>query len=473
MKKSKKNILIVSMIATLVVTTGHFFLKTETVSKIIVYLMGTYRPLTVEQVDEEVDAIYSLLKQHASTSEEVWQGYDLTKHNIIVFELDDTSGETLNAWSISNEKKTTLEEEQIKNLNAPSIGGFAPLSFDGIESIALSFSKATLPYLNTVMNNNYIYEVATHELYHLYHDPIENYQLLEGEEVERYTVFPKDALPRVYRKMIYDNLVLAYENPTEESLYLGKAKYWNEIWKVEYSSEYNQSKVIDIAEGKARYIQNMLCVDLENDPDISSTIKSMMIKDHNPFDSIDSESYELGYLSGVILDRINPNWKSEISENPERPLELLLENIESIKDEDKVFTSILKKAEKETAKENKIIKSKLSDIDLAQQSIDVPFLRISGDFMNGSFKTSDFIGYDDSVISLNFSAGFQSGKEKIELKDVSVYIMESEDNTYILPLTMKYTIDNGYILFNDTKVSGNVKVQESRDTEGRLVYDME
>ncbi|MEG1584375.1 MAG: glycosyltransferase, partial [Anaerovorax sp.] len=118
--------------------------------------------------------------------------------------------------------------------------------FENKEGIVMSINKGLIPMLS-FMNFNYIYDVAVHEMYHFYGDNMEKYDEVVKDGAnnnERYTAFPKEVMPRVYRKMIYDNLVLAYENPTDEKIYLGKAKYWNEKWGKEYLDEYNADVVI-------------------------------------------------------------------------------------------------------------------------------------------------------------------------------------------------------------------------------------
>lgn len=474
MKISKKIILIIVIIVVLVAALAFFLLKTQTGANILIKSSGTYTPLTTQEIENQVDQVHSLLKEHASTSQDVWQGYDLTKHNVIIIEVDDSTEEPINGWVVNSNSKRKLTSEEIKEISVPAIGGYNSLSFDGKESIVLSTSQSTLPFLNSVFTINYLYEVATHEMFHFYYDPIEKYQELGIESEERYTTFPKDATPRVYRKMVYDSLVAAYENPKEELQYLGQAKYWYDIWQSKFPGEYALAELTDIAEGKARYVQNMLCVNLAKQSEVAQRIQTMFIKEDKLFDGPSSESYELGFIAGVLLDKYNPNWKLEISQSNIRPVELLLKGVEPVKGDENAFILMLEKAEKETAKGNEKIKNKLSTIDAAQQDIGIAFLALNNKFSTGSYSTSDFISYNDNVICLDFSSTFENKGDKIKVNSLSVYdATSSESNSYILPLTMDYSVENGYLVFNDKSVQGKVKVREMKENDGRLVYIME
>lgn len=460
-------------IGTIVIVLGLiaiFLLKTQVGQGVLLNVSGNKAP-TSAQMEEEIDKVYALLKEHAQSK--VFLDYDLTKHNIVICEIDDATGEKINAWSLGTNEKSKLTKDEIDSIAAPDIGGYNSLYFRGKDSIVLSTSKSTLPLLNSLLPVNYLYQIATHEMYHFYYDPVERYETLGKVSQERYTIFPKEVTPRVYRKMVYAYLVDAYNYPKDELLYLGQAKYWYEMWASEFPNEYESSHIIDIAEGKARYVENMLALSVNDKEKAQSQIGKMIFKDDKLFDDISSESYELGFISGLLLDKKNPDWKAKINKTNARPVEMLLADVVPIKGDEKDFDKIMKKSVNKIEKDNDKIKIKLKDIDLAQQDTNIAFLSMENKFLSGSFSVSDFISYRDNVVCLDFSAEFINGMDKIKLKSVSLYTDEGESNSYILPLTMDYTMENDYIIFESEKVQGKIKVKQIKNNDGRLIYTME
>ncbi|MEG2869821.1 MAG: hypothetical protein RR894_18980 [Terrisporobacter sp.] len=433
------------------------------------------------EVDPEIEAsineAFEMLQKHGDMSKQVWPDYDISQNNIIACEVDDITNKINNAWKLTTTSKERLTNEQLKDLEVPPIGAYNGVKFEGKESIVIGISKDTLKDLNEVTSTNFVYEVGVHEMFHLYYEsfkPLLKIVKQSNELGDRGTVFPKKAEPRVYRKMILDNLILAFENPKDEDNYLGKAKYWNEKWKAEYSEEYNQVMLYDILEGKARYIQEMMCILYKgiSEAEKINAIENMFDKSPDPSESNDSESYKLGFAAGVLLDRTNPTWKEEITKNPKTPVELLLKDVTVIEDNSSDITEKLKTSEHQMNEVNEIINSKLKDIKVAESNVDIPFLKLNDKFLNGSFQTSDFINYMGLDINTDFGGSFENKNGNISLEEISVYSIAGKRAGYILPLTMDYEISDGRIIIDANGVKGDIKVKQTKDKEGRIIYIM-
>lgn len=428
-----------------------------------------------KSVEEYVDNVFKMFEKHGPVSEEVWPGYNLKDNNIIIAEVDDKPDEVLRAWNLTTTSKKELTKEEIKNIEVPTLGAFSKVDYDGKQGITIAINKKLLPFISQI-DFNYAYDIAVHEMYHFYYDSLESYDEMgdESSSMERYTKFPKEAKPRVYRKMIYDNLVLAYENQEDKDLYLGRAKYWNEKWKFEYKEEYKQAKILDIVEGKARYVEYMMCINHENisKEDKVKSIKSILGNNTEIAESSDSESYELGFAAGVLLDIDKPEWKSTITENPESPLELLLKEVKSIEDTSSNFEEVLRKSEKAIAKNNKKIQSKLKSLDLGEKEKS-PLLMIKSELIKGGFTTSDFISYKNNVVTLDFGAIFESNSGNVKLDGISAYLIEEENSIYSIPLTMKYKIEEDRLIIDDGGVTSDIKIKEMKNSDGRLLYIVE
>lgn len=476
--KNKKIIIAMIAVGSILLLGVGLVLKANKVDKNTHKIIQEGKELTkAKTVEEYVDNAFKMLIKHGPMSNEIWDGYDVNNKNILVAERDNDTDKVLRAWKLTTTDKRDLTKSEINEIQFPTVGGYNKVNFENKQGITLSISQKMLSIFS-FMDFNYLYEVAVHEMYHFYGDDMKKYDELSldsQDNLDRYTKFPKESSPRVYRKMVYDNLVLAYENPSEQKLYLGKAKYWNEKWKKGYPEEYRQSSVTDIGEGKARYIEYLMCIDYKgiSKEERINSIKSIFNKDIEVLDGVDSESYELGFVSGVLLDNIKPDWKKEIDNQPQRPVEMLLKDIEVVKDDSDHFDKVSKKANSQMEKSNKEIEEKITNIENAESDKNIPLLQLKGSSMDGSFSTTDFIEYKGKIIVVDFGATFKVTDGIAKINEVSSYLSNEEDNVYNLPLTMKYKIENNRLIINEKGVSVDAKVKEVKNKDGRKLYIME
>lgn len=154
-----------------------------------------------------------------------------------------------------------------------------------------------------------LYLLATHELVHFYH---QGEVAFDGGEA-RAQNYPIDARPRVLREMTYDSLVKAAENPAAAASHLAHAKHWHEQGKKKFGDEYAAIKTTDIVEGHARYLENIAAIQTgDTTPEQVQAEAVKQIKKGTVFGSAESESYEIGYVAGLLLDRQDPEWKKSI-----------------------------------------------------------------------------------------------------------------------------------------------------------------
>lgn len=422
----------------------------------------------------DVEEAAQLLVEQGGASEAVWPGYTLSRNAIVVCLRDDDTNKVIRAWELTTQGKTELTNEQLAGTEIPGAGAYNSTVFQGKKAIIMSLSTGTVDSLKKVAVRNYIFEIGTHEMVHFhYESPLKLMKLANEQKKHggRGTAFPKEAQPRVYRKMLYDNLAAAFDNPGEEELYLGRAKFWNEKWREEYPGEYYQTKITDIMEGKARYIQYMLCIP----KDLSQEERTAWISDHldrspEPSVSMDSESYKLGFAAGVLLDRQGVDWKNQMSKKPEPPVELLLKNVEAVADSMDAFGEKLEISLEQMGQINAELSEKLADIERAETDTGIPFLELSDKFMAGSFETTDFLRYLDQKITVDFGTVFENKNGRLVLDRVAVY---DRDGIYVLPLTMAYECKDGRLTIHDGGVSGDILVKQSAGKDGRVIYTME
>ena len=121
-------------------------------------------------------------------------------------------------------------------------------------------------------------------------------------------MYPIEREPRIFRRMIYTRLIQAFENPDRQDAYLSKAKFWLDKYNTEFKSEADRIRVTDIAEATARYTENLGMFIGKNlsKGDLRKEADRLIKKEHI-FIAADKESYEIGYVAGLILDEKDPN----------------------------------------------------------------------------------------------------------------------------------------------------------------------
>lgn len=405
------------------------------------------------------------VKLHWPHMDKVWSGYDYTKHNLILFYSDEL-GSIKEAWLINSEGSRQLDAKEFEDITPPQPDGFAPLQFEDKPSIAMNLDDISLTQGDAAEQT---YRTATHELVHFYY----HVDGLTDAEGSRFQKFPIDKTPRLYRAMVYKNLREAFFAPDLAEDHLAKAKYWYEKWKSEFNDEYEDIKGTDIIEGTARYVENIgsFITDQTSDEDFVKGAAASI--DYSAFFSTaDAESYEIGYLSALLLDRNNPQWKESFYESGKTLEETLFENISE--KEEEIDATLEKNATQEIETINSQTESDISELIKAQEDSTIPYLKINVTKSDGSFSAHSMLEYNNDLVITFFNNSYRVEQKDLNVNDIAVIDQAEQDNLFIIvPLTMEHKLQDG-ILTVDTKeleVPG-LKVEESKDGE-RTIYNLE
>lgn len=421
---------------------------------------------SARQLESYVDEIYSKVQSNWKGMGSVWPGLDYTKHDLILFKLDE-EGKTQRAWAINTEGKKELTEEEFSKLQAPSPLNYGKLTFNGRESFSMSIDDMALTIKDLVPE---VYNTATHELVHFYYQPE-----LESDGIEsRSTKYPLDYKPRMYRKMIIQNLVQAFQSDEyEKSLYLGRVKYWLEKWKNEYNDEYKTIKNIDIFEGSARYIEYLGARPTKKvtEEELKNYYISKLEKNVE-YSAADGESYELGYISGLLLDQIKPDWKINYYDTGLTPVELVVSNYKAV--EEKVDNQVESKLKKSMDEVNKQISKDMDNIIKSENDISIPYLKINDKNMVGSMGLEGFYNYKGKEILLKLDCSFESSEGDIKPSGLSaISKFENGSNYIMIPVTLEYKLNGSRLQINTENMNADVKVKETKDEQGRVVFVVE
>lgn len=416
------------------------------------------------KVDTEsfVAQLQAKLAKHWPHMKELWPKMDYEEHPLILVHVNDDLT-AKQAWVLTTKEVRKLEEKELKGMEIPTPGGYNQEEFQGKPAIILALDDHEFS-LPDALNQNY--RLATHELVHFYHQEMSD-ENLEGSRAQEY---PLVATPRVYRRMIYTHLIAAYENPQEAEKHLGKAKYWMDKWATEFPDEYRDIKATDIAEGTAKYIENLADFvgdGLDQQGKRQKAIEN--IQKQQLFESADSESYELGYVAALLLDEKQPDWKNNFYQEEKTLLEKLLEKVSPIQEE--MDPAVEKEATSYVEELNEDAKENLKDVLAAYEDKSVPYLKIAIPPSAPSYSIQDHFRYKKTDIMTNYANLFKVGDTQVEIRMLNLMQEMRGDHIYLLiPLNMEYKVTEGKLSISTDKLKIQDLPVEKNDVDGRTVY---
>lgn len=372
--------------------------------------------------DAYVDRVSELVTLNWPAMHKVWPGYDYTNHNLLIFYLDE-EGAVKEAELLNVNENRALEKKEYEDITPPNPEGYDQIQFQNKPSIVMSVDDTVMETENSV---NELYKTATHEIVHFYYQK----DVQASADSSRSQMYPIERAPRILRRMIYTRLIQAFENPDRQDEYLDKAKFWLDKYNDEYKSEADRIRATDIAEATARYTENFgLFIgknlskgDLRKEAD-------KRIRKEQIFIAADKESYEIGYVAGLILDEKDPNWKETFYVTGKGIPEVLLENRTPISDEpDK---EIVDRVAREIDRTNKDGKDKLKDIIAAKDDTGIPLLHLDVSQGSKSFYAESMYRYQNLSVMAGYSSKFNVKDKNIEIKNTAIISgYEEEKSVY-------------------------------------------
>lgn len=183
-----------------------------------------------------------------------------------------------------------------------------------------------------------LFGAATDELFHSWQQ--RGKSLSRGEP--RGTEYPLAVTPRLYRAMLYDDVLAAYQDPHQKRQHLANAAYWYSRWQKEYADEARRAVPTDASEGAAGYfdaIANAVAqgADRDNRDDLREHVAYQPLdQDVDPRQlTVDGEAAPLGALAGLLLDEDKKpgkkdedknSWQKQVAQG-QTPVGLLLRGV--------------------------------------------------------------------------------------------------------------------------------------------------
>lgn len=408
------------------------------------------------QIHEQVKRNWPLLAK-------VWPGHDYTRHDLLLALLDDEL-QPQAAYALNTQGIKRLEAAEYENLALPQPGGYASLAYQGRPAVAISTDAYGLSQPGEAEE---AYRTATHELVHFYHQD----GMVMDQAGSRAQPYPVDLQPRLYRQMLYLRMINALEEPARQQEWLGRARYWLDLWEKEYAEEAKAIHSTDMAEGSARYIENLGTVigQIEAGGDRDALTADSTQKDER-FVSADSESYELGYVAGLLLDKLEPTWKEDFYARNLTPMQRLLAHTAPMEDE--ADPALRQQLTAEIEAINAEAGAALQDITAALQDKRIPWLRIDNSDAIGSFQMNGNYWLGEADANTGMIATYTAGGNAIELKGISAVtsVGEKDESYLIIPLTMAHKLEGGRLTVQHDQLSvQGVTIQEISE-DGRTLY---
>ena len=350
---------------------------------VLLLVPGLYGCLGTNTPDERLQDVVEITTKFAQTMidcpERIWADYSWNGFKVA---LVYPSSENSWVWDASSNELAEIGNHELPRPSLTS--GFAFFEMDGQPTMSLNMEHD--------QENDDVFRLGVHEFFH------DQGQIgWNRGAMGRGTPYPVLAEPRLYRRMMLDNLkrYLEYADPDD----LGRVRYWYELWA---DDPLELSLTTDQIEGTAFYMEFFASVLAERGCWVSDAelrlaaierAKSVFgFSVSGEKFQLDLEGYDIGGLAALILrfDR-KPlrEWNQEIAEG-ETPLTVLLREVAPKIDEGppqhlvELFGETAQRVNEELG----------SLVDVAIDSWpDASFIRLSSpiDYLMSNFSPSAFI----------------------------------------------------------------------------------
>ena len=346
MKKIAKILLIsiVSLVAVLYIGVflGHHVIFPENRSEVPTieavadgqFLFGptahSNQPTTVE---EYILVLASHLSAYNSIAEEIWPGNALVDLSLIVEDVGrkqfyhiDYEG---NAEQISKDEAMSFDIQRM-----PEVNGFS--AFDGGMYLAITEQDMTnylnwQKYLHFGMYDPFLF--FTHEGFHMEEQP--KWSQMETISNMGRDEYMENIEARTLRYRLQCQLLEAVSHPDDtERILEALATY--EYWKESFPEDFENSIYFDRIEGTAYYFELLTGLyaaypdQIQDKESLDSALALLAIRDDiYTGHGLISEAYYIGGFTGVLLDRVDADWKQVLMDDGDAtPISLLYSHFE-------------------------------------------------------------------------------------------------------------------------------------------------
>jgi hypothetical protein len=339
----------------------------------------------------------------------IWPGVVLKDRRIIL-------GDGRTTRLITVEGVTALDAATLaaKKVAVPATGSLYT-KWDGHPAVVINSAdpayaedaKADGVSLSTVL-----FGAATDELFHSWQQrgrPPHDREL-------RGTEYPLAVTPRLYRAMLYNEVLAAYREPGQRTRHLATAAYWYGRWTKEFPDEARRAAPTDANEGAAGYF-DAVAEAMATGADRTDPKDVRKHVDYQPIDeapdprrlTVDGEAAPLGAVAGLLLDEIRKGrqkgakkgpvktWQQEVAQSGRPPLAVLLQGVAPAAAQPS--DSLRRSIQNVLAERNSDLIPRLTPLvsayhDTGDKLLLVPLDTATGDLETGGYYTTKGVPYE-------------------------------------------------------------------------------
>jgi hypothetical protein len=258
----------------------------------------------------------------------IWPGVVLKDRRIIIGD-----GKTARLITVEGVKNLSAADLGQRKISIPSSGSLYT-TWDGHPAVVINSadpSYADEAKAEHASLSEILFGAATDELFHSWQ---QRGKQQTAARALRGTEYPLAVTPRLYRAMLYDDVLAAYRDPHQKRQRLANASYWYTRWQKEYPDEAKRAAATDAAEGAAGYFDAVATAmaggaDRKDRDDLRKHIS------YQPLDqgidpsqlTVDGEAAPLGVIAGLLLDEDKKPWQKQVAQGGQTPIGLLLQGV--------------------------------------------------------------------------------------------------------------------------------------------------
>jgi hypothetical protein len=396
----------------------------------------------------------------------IWPGVVLKDRRVVIGD-----GKTARLITVDGVKNLSAADLTQRKVAIPAAGSLYT-AWDGHPAVVMNSadpSYAEEARAEHVSLAEVLFGAATDELFHSWQ---QRGRTAAGREL-RGTEYPLAVTPRLYRAMLYDDVLAAYKVPDQRRRYLGNAAYWYSRWEKEYSEEAKRAAPTDAAEGAAEYFDAVASAmakggDREKPGDLREHIG------YQPLDqgldprqlTVDGEAGPLGALAGLILDEEKKPWQKQVAQGGQTPIGLLLQGVPPATEQP---SDGLRQAIQDTlAKENSDLVPRFTPLvraynDRGDALLLVPLDDATGDLETGGYYRTKDVPY---AMLARLTGTFQFPSGRLRADEASVLTGTIGGRRYVIvpldPSRKKTHLSDNRLRMNTGPLSGTFQVKAQK-----------
>ncbi len=434
---------------------------------------------------EQLARLYlDYMTQSSRQSEVLWPGFRL-EDKVHLFSYGG------NVWLRQPGGEIIQDNSVLESVNLHSglSVNFGFPQYQGLPGVLIQFEAPTIQFAADTKITDLSFLVwagnSLHEAFHFYAQS--EWRILEEGRRYEGEVFPLNLDARYYRLQLFNALMVALMQPEQQSVQLGYAAYWLQLWRQIAPNEDRAGYLNDLVEGSAKYIELVAGARLLSQNQSYLGYQKLLLQYvHNYYQQQKmlggwaAEAENIGAIAGILLD-INQDpyvWKESVMSGM-LAVDLLLNRVKPI------VPPVEKQSAQKKNLQNMLAYYPATHQKLAQllkdiQDPKVPLLVMPsvsdsssfidvGDVRSGFYvvpyqgeMTQAYLGMSSQFSNLNVNGS--------PLLDVPLQnYCEGIEAATLLPLAFPFQREGQYLVFNELEIHGTIRVSASV-VEGRTLY---